>query len=60
MIKKPIAQMTKEERNEYNRVRYASRTKGADNVVNLTITIQNCPDDLKSALITLAATDEVK
>ena len=44
--RKLIKDMTREERNEYNKVRYEARTKGA-----LTITIANCPDDLREAIL---------
>lgn len=43
---KPIKEMTREERNEYNKARYEARTKGA-----LTLTITHCPDDLREAIL---------
>lgn len=44
--RKAIKDMTREERNEYNKARYEARTKGA-----LTVTISNCPDDLREAIL---------
>lgn len=51
--KKLIKDMTREERNEYNKARYEARTKGS-----LNLTIVNCPDDLREAI--LAAIKESK
>lgn len=50
MDKKKIKEMTREERNEYNKARYEARTKGS-----LTLTIMNCPDDLKQAILAVMA-----
>lgn len=44
--RKPIKEMTREERNEYNKARYEARTKGA-----LTFTITNCTDELREAIL---------
>lgn len=52
--KKLIKDMSKEERNAYNKERYEARMKGA-----VTFTIVNCPDDLKEAIMN-AINKEIK
>jgi hypothetical protein len=49
MEKKKIKEMTKEERAEYQREWYAKKT--AKSNPDLHITIANCPDDLRDAII---------
>lgn len=56
MEKKKISEMTKEERATYQREWYAKKTAKAN--PDLHITIANCPDDLKLAI--LAAIKESK
>lgn len=46
MDKKKIKDMTREERNEYNKKSYEARTNRS-----LTLTIVNCPDDLMNAIL---------
>ena len=48
--RKPIKEMTREERNQYNKERYEARTSSS-----LTITINNCPADLKQAILSAIA-----
>lgn len=53
MDKKKISEMTKEERAAYQREWYAKRSKDAPQA--LTLTIVNCPDDLKQAILAVVA-----
>lgn len=53
MEKKKISQMTKEERAAYQREWYAKRSKDAPQA--LTLTIVNCPDILKQAILAVMA-----
>jgi len=46
--RKPIRDMTPEERNEYNRKCYEARVKGSQKLV---IEILNCTEELKDAII---------
>lgn len=48
--KKLIKDMTPEERAEYQREWYAKRQAKAENN-SVTLTIVNCPDDLKQAIM---------
>ena len=50
---KAIKDMTKEERAAYQREWYAKRRKDAPQA--LTLTIMNCPDDLKQAILAVMA-----
>lgn len=50
---KLIKDMSKEERAAYQREWYAKRSKDAPQA--LTLTIVNCPDDLKQAILAVMA-----
>ena len=50
---KSIKDMSKEERAAYQREWYAKRRKDAPQA--LTLTIVNCPDDLKQAILAVVA-----
>lgn len=47
-IRKPLKDMTREERLQYNKERYAARQKGTDKIV---IELNNCPQSLIDAII---------
>lgn len=47
-IRKPIKDMTAEERQAYNKERYAARVKGSEKLV---IELNNCPKSLIDAIL---------